>query len=149
MVLLYRKIDKIDDFFKKIQKKIKNFNKKNQKNHKKNYKKKSKKLQRKIQFFFKICLKKGKNLQFLGNFHENCVQKYHYTFVIWAKMLTPTPGCTKVPFILLCFGSLRDPPHPIHVQYFCVRPPPRCHGWGQKSLACTLLAAPSTAPNIK
>ena len=40
-----------------------------------------------------------------------------YTFVIWEKMETPTPGCTKVYFLLLCFGRKFD--HPPPKWYFC------------------------------
>ena len=61
-------------------------------------------------------------------FHDfvmKCVYKSTiYTFVIRDKIWTPPLCCTKVYMLLLCFGSRKYPPHPIHVRHFCVSPPP-------------------------
>ena len=60
------------------------------------------------------------------DFVMKCVYKSTiYTFVIRDKIWTPPLCCTKVYMLLLCFGSRKHPPHPIHVRHFCVSPPPR------------------------
>ena len=65
---------------------------------------------------------------FFVNFYDfvmKCVYKSTiYTFVIRDKIWTPPLCCTKVYMLLLCFGSRKHPPHPIHVRHFCVSPPP-------------------------
>ena len=115
MVLLYRKIDKIDDFFIKIQKKFKKFNNKNQKNYKK-YRKKFKKnsifLQNLLkkgekfaifrEFSWKLCTKVplyfcdlGKN----ADTHPWLYKSTLYTFVFWVPV-RPTPPHTHT--VLLC-----------------------------------------------
>ena len=59
------------------------------------------------------------------DFVMKCVYKSTiYTFVIRDKIWTPPLCCTKVYMLLLCFGSRKHPPHPIHVRHFCVSPPP-------------------------
>ena len=128
VVLLYKNpwfCTKVRDFFQKnLRKKSKNSSKKIQKIWKVSEKKMEKfrrknrqKLEKKVDFPPNLA-------HFLEIFAKKLYKSTIYTFVIWKNFRTPTPACTKVPFVLLCFGSLRDPPHPIHVLYFCVGPPP-------------------------
>ena len=59
------------------------------------------------------------------DFVMKCVYKSTiHTFVIRDKIWTPPLCCTKVYMLLLCFGSRKHPPTPIHVRHFCVSPPP-------------------------
>ena len=62
------------------------------------------------------------------DFVMKCVYKSTiYTFVIRDKIWTPPLCCTKVYMLLLCFGSRKHPPHPIHIYMsgtFVLAPPP-------------------------
>ena len=105
---------------------FRNFSKKNLKKFK--YCKNSNKFQKNFQEFFRKNWKFFRFVFKFGLFFCNfsriltkiCVEKYLftpdtpllykstiYTFVFWEKMKTPTPGCTKVPFILLCFRPFK------------------------------------------
>ena len=77
---------------------------------------------------YKSWYKNYGNLSFFVIFYDfvmKCVYKSTiHTFVIRDKIWTPPLCCTKVYMLLLCFGSRKHPPTPIHVRHFCVSPPP-------------------------
>jgi hypothetical protein len=69
---------------------------------------------------------------FLGIFTLFLYKSTIYTFVIWEKIWTPPLCCTKVPWVLLCFGSRKHPPTPYMSGTFGLAPPPHsgdpcCH----------------------
>ena len=121
MVLLYREIDKIGDFFKNSSKKIQ----KNLKNFSKKIGKLSRIFQQKLGKFSTFFPNLTYFLQFFGNFYENFVQKYQLYFCDFGKNVDTHPWLYKSTLYTFVFWvpSGPTPPHTRPVLFYL--PPPQ------------------------